>query len=471
MSSRFFSLSLSRQFLLSSFPILFAGTLVIGWWIGRQVEASVLRRGGGVTALYVDSFIAPHAQRLRASPDLTDADRAALGALLTSTPLGQKIVSLKIWRPDGRVLFSSDGDGVGRSFAIGEGLAAALRGDITSELSHRSEAERREHGQPGLARVIETYTPIHADGLGTVIAAAEFYQAPHEVEREAAIAQRQSWLVVATTMLGMYLLLFIVVRRGNGTIARQQHDLGDKVQQLTALNLQNTQLHARVSRAAERAILLNETFLQRISADVHDGPGQDLSFALMQLKNMRDRFASGDAPQAACAAEDADRVRAAVQSALTDLRAISADLELPDIAQLSAAEIAARVVRDFHAKTRAEVRLDASAANDALASFRVKVTLYRLLQELLSNALRHAHGLGCRVHLGADGSRLTVEVSDDGPGFDLQTALAKERLGLHGMRQRVEVLRGTFDVTTAPGTGTRVRVSLPLGAHERQDDE
>ena len=231
-------------------------------------------------------------------------------------------------------------------------------------------------------------------------------------------------------------------RSSRGWLARQQDDLGNKVQQLTALNLQNTQLHARVSFAAERAILLNESFLQRISADVHDGPGQDLSFALMQLKNMRDRFAQADSPQAVCAAQDVDRVRAAVQSALTDLRAISADLELPDIAQLGTAEIAARVVRDFQAKTRAEVSLSTSVASGVRASYRVKVTLYRLL-----------------------------EVSDDGRGFDLAAPLAKERIGLNGMRQRVEVLRGPFDVTSAPGMGTRVRAQRRLGALEKETDE
>jgi signal transduction histidine kinase len=470
MSNRFFSLSLSHQFLLLSFPILLAGTLFIGWWIGLQVQDSVVRRVGGVTALYVDSFIAPHVQRLLRAQDLSDADRAELSALLSSTPLGQKIASLRIWRPDGRVLFSSDGHGVGRTFAIDPGLAAALRGEISSEISERSEAERRKHGQPALLRVIETYTPIHADGLGTVIAAAEFYQAPHETEREATIAQRRSWLLVASTMLAMYLLLFVVVRRGSRTIARQQGELGDKLVQLTALNQQNTQLHERVSRAAERAILLNESLLQRVSADVHDGPSQDLSFALMQLKNMRERLARGDSPSGSCAAEDVDQVRAAVQSALTDLRTISADLELPDIAPLGLAEIAARVVRDFQTKTQAEVTLATSVCPSARASFRVKVTLYRLLQESLSNAWRYAQCQGCRVELHTDDSCLSVKVLDTGPGFDLKAGLAKERLGLHGMRQRVEVLRGSFEVKTALGEGTLIHVTLPLHAQGNEDE-
>src|SRR5689334_5472636 len=93
---RFFDgLSLAQRFLLVSFPILLAGTLVLGSWIGRQVEDSVAHKIGSVTGLYVDSFIAPHAQTLAHADDLTDADRAELAALVERTALGSKIISLK----------------------------------------------------------------------------------------------------------------------------------------------------------------------------------------------------------------------------------------------------------------------------------------------------------------------------------------------------------------------------------------
>src|SRR3954465_8218210 len=74
----FARLSLSQQFLLASFPIMLAATLGMGWWVGDQVEESVVRRTGAVTALYVDSFVAPHVQTLASRDDLTDADRGEL---------------------------------------------------------------------------------------------------------------------------------------------------------------------------------------------------------------------------------------------------------------------------------------------------------------------------------------------------------------------------------------------------------
>jgi signal transduction histidine kinase len=448
--------------MLLSFPIVLAGTLVIGWWIGEQVEDSVVHRIGGVTALYVDSFVAPHVQTLTQANELTEADRAGLGELLSQTPLGKKIISLKIWDREGRVLYSSDTAQIGKKFPIDEGLADALNGRIYSEISDRTAAEEEEHGQPE-GRLVETYTPLHADRQGRVIAAAEFYQSPAEIERESGAAQRRSWLVVAGTMFAMYLMLFLLARRASETIDRQQHDLSDKVMQLTELNAQNSVLHQRVRRAAERATALNENFLQRLSADIHDGPGQDLGFALMRLKSVSED--DGGCPGQQWVAENLAPVRSAVQAALTDLRTISGDLQLPDIEHLGVEQLAARVVRDYESKTTAKVGLESSMPG-VDASMRVKITLYRLLQESLANAFHHAKCENCRVVLHADGATLQVEVIDDGPGFDLRAAMEKGRLGLAGMRERVEVLGGAFELISGIGKGTTVRALLPLAPGE-----
>ncbi len=449
-------LSLSQQFLLISFPILLATTLVIGWWVGQQVHDSVVHRIGGDTALYVDGFIAPHLQQVNETGTLSDADRRALTALMADAEWARRIVALRIWRPDGMVLFTSDGEGAGKQLEIDEGLEAAAAGNIFSEVSIRRGKVQTDHGQP-MERMIETYTPIHTSDRGRIGAVAEFYQLPDEVDREAGVAQRRSWGVVAGTMLLTYLLLFMVVRRGSQTILAQQDALSDQVQLQTALNAQNLQLHARVSRAAEDAIVNHEALLQRVSANVHDGPCQDLGFALMRIKNLRD---AGGA--SVVTGEDLDRITDAVQSAMSDLRAISADLELPDIGPLSLHEIAARVVRDFLAKTRQPVRLHTEVDADRPVHFRLKTTLYRLLQESLANTVRHAPGGEVEVRLHADARLVSLDVIDQGPGFDVAAALAKRRLGLSGMRQRVESLGGEFQVLSEIGRGTTIRVRLPL---------
>ncbi len=457
-------LSLSQQFLLLSFPILLATTVLLGGWVGRQVHDSVVHRIGADTALYVDGFIAPQLQQVDERGHLTEAEARALFEMITDAEWARRIVALRIWRPDGTVLFSSDGQGVGQKLDIDEGLEAAVAGSIFSEVSVRRGQAQTDHGQP-LERMIETYTPIHTSDRGRIGAIAEFYQLPDEVDREAGAAQRRSWGVVAGAMLATYLLLFVLVRRGSGLIAAQRGALSAQVRRLTELNRQNRELHERVRSAAQEAVVVNEALLQRISASVHDGPCQDLGFALMQLRNLQDRLMEAPAATSAVpqpGAQDVARISQAVEAAMADLRAIAANLELPDIEPLALDEVAERVVRDFVGKTRQEVQLSCAVAPDLRVPGRIKTTVYRLLQESLANVWRHARGSRCQVMVGADARSVVIEVNDRGPGFDLQVALASGRLGLSGMRQRVESLGGRFDLRSTQGQGTAMRVSLPL---------
>lgn len=468
--SAFLRRSLSHQFLIASFPILLIGMLLIGSWMARQIEESVAYRIGGVTGMYVDSFIAPHVQSLVSHDELSADDRTALDRILTTTPMSDKIVSLKIWRPDGRVLYSNTKALIGRTFPVGEGLRVALSGDVHSELSDLKQYENEfERGK--WSHLIETYVPLHANGVGTVIAAAEFYHPTEELTRESREAQRQSWMLVAAIVAGMYLLLFALVRRGSQTIEAQQGELNNKVAQLTGLVAQNEHLHDRVRRAAGRTAALNEVFLRRISADLHDGPGQDMGLALMQFESVGSScmVCPGKTHRLFSTSEEFKAIRTAMQSALTDLRAISAGLQLPEIEKLSPCEIAARAIRDYERKTGATVALN-TTIRTAPMSLSVKITLYRLLQESLANGFRHAGGSGQHVEVRAEEHRLLVDVSDCGEGFDSDVAATEGHMGLAGMRQRIEILGGSFELQSRPGQGTRIRVVLPL-AIPGMDDE
>ena len=457
----FTRLNLSRQFLVASFPILFLGMLGIGWWVGQTIERGVVNRIGGMSSLYVDSFVAPHVQHMANGAALGDEHRAALDALLTATPLGQRIVAFKIWDRSGRVLYSPNTALIGRTFPISEELAAALRGNVSSEISYLTHREN-EFESRNWPRLIETYSPIHADRLGTVLAVAEFYQTTDELDRDTRSAQLNSWLVVAGTMLFMYLLIFGLVHRGSETIDAQRRQLNDKVAQLSAVVTQNAQLHDKVRRAAVRTTSLNERFLRRVSADLHDGPGQDLALGLMRFESIAD--ACGKCLQTGpgrCPQEDFQAIRTALQSAMSDLRAISLGLQLPEIDQLHAGQIAGRAVRDFERKTGAGVTLVTTCESDELA-LPVKITLYRLIQESLANGFRHGGGSDLRVEVASVQDRLDVIIRDNGSGFDPSEVPTEGHAGLEGMRERVEVLGGSFSLESAPSQGTVVRVSLPM---------
>ena len=148
-------LTLARQFLLVSFLILLTGMVVIGLWVGQQIETGVINRTAGVTALYVDSFIAPHVQSLANGDRLGKEHFQALGALLSETPLGQRIVAFKIWGRDGHVIYSTNPNLIGRQFPVGANLAGAFAGDVRAKISRLEEPEN-EFERQRWSRLIET---------------------------------------------------------------------------------------------------------------------------------------------------------------------------------------------------------------------------------------------------------------------------------------------------------------------------
>ncbi|MFQ5613942.1 MAG: sensor histidine kinase [Anaerolineae bacterium] len=455
----FTKFSLTRQFMLTSFLIFLAGMIGIGSWVGRQIERGVIERTGAITSLYVDSYVSHYLQDLSPSEGLKPEDVASLDRLMAESPLGQAIVSFKVWAPDNRILYSSDSNLINRQYDTNVGLIPSFAGEVTSRLSDLSEpenaAERRYWNE-----LIETYAPIRAMGSGEVIAVSEFYQVPDELQAEIRRAQLQSWLVVGVVMFMAYLLLAGLVKRASNTIVDQQAELREKVNQIE-------QLHARVRLAAARTTALNERFLRRVSADLHDGPGQDLALALLRVESLVESCGRCPLPVSIgrAAADDYRTVQTALGSALAELRAISAGLRSPEIESLSVAGTAQRAVRNYERKTHCRVTLTLGELPDR-APLSVKITLYRVLQEALNNGYRHARGAGQTVWVGNEGEDLCVEISDEGQGFDPDRVSANGHLGLAGMRERVRVLGGSFSIESQPGQGTTVRASLPLTVAE-----
>jgi signal transduction histidine kinase len=109
---------------------------------------------------------------------------------------------------------------------------------------------------------------------------------------------------------------------------------------------------------------------------------------------------------------------------------------------------------------KADLRVDGTPELDST----VEVELYRIVQEALNNALRHAKADTVEVELDAREGVITIIVRDDGVGFDPSArAIRERRLGLTSMRERAERLGGTFRVESSPGAGTTVSVEVPGG--------
>jgi two-component system NarL family sensor kinase len=98
----------------------------------------------------------------------------------------------------------------------------------------------------------------------------------------------------------------------------------------------------------------------------------------------------------------------------------------------------------------------------------VETSIYRIAQESLTNVRRHAGARHVWLAVGDGPGKVTVEVRDDGVGFDVGAALRRGRLGLQGMIERVELLGGTIRIDSRTGAGTTIRVALPLDGPRHQ---
>ena len=309
----------------------------------------------------------------------------------------------------------------------------AFLGQVTSDISSLDEEENvaLRSIRPQL---LETYSPVRLNGTGRVIAVAEFYQTVDDLQKEIAGASRRSWLVVGAAMLVMYVLLALLVRGASRTIQRQQIKLSDQVTQLTDLLGQNAELNERVRRAAARSANLNERFLRRISAELHDGPAQDLGLALLRLDHVvAPSLTYPESGPAGCQNNpELENVQASLQRALTEVRAISSGLGVPQLENLSLEETVRRVVRVHERRTGSKVSVELVDL-PLQSSMPVKITLYRVVQEALTNAYRHGGGVDQKVRIGVQNGILELMVSDGGHGFDCnETSNWEGHLGLVG---------------------------------------
>lgn len=469
------SLSLAGRYNLASLLVLLLSMGLVGWWVGLQIRQGVIHRTAATTALYVENFLTVQLQELGsapsgAAPSLSPERVAAIQELLATTPLGKEIVSVKIWGPGGRVVY---GENAGQTFPVTEDQARAWQGGVSAEITNLQASENASQ-RGRFKRLIETYVPMRVEGSDRVIAVAEFYQSVGPLDHEIALAQRRSWAVVALATLLTYLLLSGLVRRGSDTIGRQQIKLREQVETLETVLSQNAELHSRVSRAAARNAAHSERFLMRVSSDLHDGPAQDLSYALLRLDSL-----SAYAAQHPEAERALRTVEQSLESALKEIRAISTDLRLPDLLPLSLQEALERAIRDHRRRTDLQAILSTEALPSCVP-LPVKITAFRIVQEALNNAHQHAQS-GVSADIGAytaasvsafvRASSLHLLIRDHGPGFTWTGEAQEGHLGLVGMRERAESLGGTFTVRALPGGGTCVEAQLPLHPEPSTEDK
>lgn len=428
-------LALAARFALASAAILFVGAAALGAWVTHEIETSVIRRVAADSALYVEALVGPHVQSLAAATALGEPQRRALADALDRAGIARRVVSIKVWSPDGTIAYATDPHLIGTR-PSSTGLARALAGEVVSARSDlRGEENAYERALAG--ELVETYIPLREASTERIIAVAEFYQRPDLLEAELERARLATWAIIGAATLAMYALLAGIVRAGSDTIERQRRTLEATVAQLSAAT-------ARLRELSAARVETDEAILRRLARELHDGLAQDLAAALLSLER-------GPAGSPAALA------RAGIESALAEVRALARGLALPDLTPLPLDAVLEHACAECERKTGTRIRRDIAALPVGGAT--LKISLYRVLQEALSNAIRHAPGAAVSVRASAANGSLVLECADDGPGLPHDGG---EGLGLRSMRERIELLGGRFEATATSGRGTLIRCEIPI---------
>lgn len=216
---------------------------------------------------------------------------------------------------------------------------------------------------------------------------------------------------------------------------------------------------------ARREVAAQERERARISRELHDDAGQYLTALQMLVKVARDRLPPGVEGEVGEKLDEAIRLTDAV----TDrLRGIAQGLRPPALDTLGIRAALAGLCREVSRQSSLPVSYEGETVrglgDDA------QITLYRVLQEALTNAVKYAHPTRITVRLYTSGSDVYLEVADDGVGFDPAEALSEGGgLGLAGMRERLDSLGGRLEIDTGAGRGSRLLAFIPATAARQGD--
>ncbi|AHF90323.1 histidine kinase [Opitutaceae bacterium TAV5] len=223
---------------------------------------------------------------------------------------------------------------------------------------------------------------------------------------------------------------------------------------------QSQQLQKKLRLISHQALTVQEDQRKKISRELHDEIGQILVGIIVHLDNFT-REAEINPKRIR---ETITPLRRLVEKSVRTVHRFARELRPAMLDDLGLVPALRAYINGFPRKKGRSIRFTASPAADVLDNDR-RTVLYRVAQESLLNVARHAHARVVTVCLLKVRGGVRLEISDDGKAFDvdrLMTAGWNQRLGLIGMRERVEMVGGRFSIESAPGTGTTVRAEVPV---------
>jgi two-component system CheB/CheR fusion protein len=265
----------------------------------------------------------------------------------------------------------------------------------------------------------------------------------------------------------------ITARQQAADALRQAHDsLEEQVQERTsALVAANAALQAEISEHKQtqqtRQLLLHQLITtqeeerRHIARELHDQMGQDLTALLLEMKALQNAVAA-DASIAGRVAQ----VQVLAMQISAEVRTLALQLHPPALDHIGLVATLANYVEEWSARALVPVDFHTTGLDGARLPATIEMALYRLVQECLTNILKHAQATDVSLIIERRADALQMIVEDDGVGFDIaaahRSAHAARRLGLIGMQERVAQLGGALTIESEPGRGTNIIVRIPF---------
>jgi two-component system, NarL family, sensor histidine kinase DevS len=209
-------------------------------------------------------------------------------------------------------------------------------------------------------------------------------------------------------------------------------------------------LSQRVARDALRRVVAGQELeRRRLARELHDETGQALTSILLGLRSVEE---SGET--------SIQDIRELVVATLQDVRRLAVQLRPKALDDFGLGPALERLAQSFSESSGIGVELEVQLGAERLPT-EVETTLYRIVQEALTNVVKHARAESVSIFVVRRGAAVTAVIEDDGQGFD-PAAVPTGHLGLEGIRERVALHDGRLTVEAAPGAGTTLAIEVPL---------
>ena len=241
-----------------------------------------------------------------------------------------------------------------------------------------------------------------------------------------------------------------------------RHELRARVRTITRLNRYRTLTEQRenLRLMADRLVAAQEGERRRISRELHDDLGQALTSHMLDIRNLQNDLPLPEA-------ELSERLQTLYQQSReisVKVRDLAQNLRPPALDTLDLKDAMQTFCAEFTRRANIPVAFEADDSLPELSDA-CNVTLYRVLQEALTNVIKHAQASRVWVDLTLENRTVTLTIQDNGRGFEVKKILSNG-IGLEGLRERLAIAGGTFKISSSPVRGTILMAQLPLPDQE-----